>query len=227
MTRVRETFDQRQPLIVYANHPSWWDPLIAHFLNQKLFSPRQFFAPIDAEALEQYRVLSKLGFYKVSVNHRQAIADFIRTSQAILNSGNSTIWITPEGRFTDARDHSASLMPGLAHLCKQTGRGYVIPLALEYVFWNEPRPVCLASFGNPQPMAELANLSKAEYSSHLEQSLRRVQTRLEQLAIQRQSEAFVPVLSGKSGPAGIYRIARQITGKMLRKPVRQRHGDQF
>ena len=29
------------PLIVYANHPSWWDPLIAHFLNRTLFPSRQ------------------------------------------------------------------------------------------------------------------------------------------------------------------------------------------
>ena len=50
------------PLLIYANHPSWWDPMIAQFLNRKLFPDRQFYAPIDAKALEHYRVLGKLGF---------------------------------------------------------------------------------------------------------------------------------------------------------------------
>ena len=26
--------DASVPLIVYCNHPSWWDPMIAHFINQ-------------------------------------------------------------------------------------------------------------------------------------------------------------------------------------------------
>ena len=53
--------DDDQPLIVYGNHPSWWDPLIAHFLNRSLFPNRQFYAPIDADALEQYKVFANLG----------------------------------------------------------------------------------------------------------------------------------------------------------------------
>ena len=55
-------FSLDAPLIIYANHPSWWDPMIAQFLNRKLCPDRQFYAPIDAKALEHYRVLGKLGF---------------------------------------------------------------------------------------------------------------------------------------------------------------------
>ncbi len=40
------------PVIVYANHPSWWDPILAVLLHEHVFSTRQFYAPIDAEALE-------------------------------------------------------------------------------------------------------------------------------------------------------------------------------
>ena len=143
-SRCESSMGDTAPLIVYGNHPSWWDPLIAHFLNRTLFPGRQFHAPIDAEALEQYRVFGKLGFYGVRLNTTSGAAAFLKQSMAILGSGGTAIWITPEGRFSDARDHSAELMPGLAHLCTRMSMGWALPLALEYVFWDERLPVCLA-----------------------------------------------------------------------------------
>ena len=35
-----------EPLIVYGNHPSWWDPIVSHLINRTLLFPRQFYAPI-------------------------------------------------------------------------------------------------------------------------------------------------------------------------------------
>ncbi len=131
-SRCEDSLDKTAPLIVYGNHPSWWDPLVAHFLNQTLFPDRQFYAPIDQEALEQYRVLGKLGFYGVRLNTTSGAAAFLKQSMAILGHGGTAIWITPEGQFADARDHSAELMPGLAHLCTRMNDGWALPLALEY-----------------------------------------------------------------------------------------------
>ena len=126
-----ESLDESAPLIVYGNHPSWWDPLIAHFLNRTLFPERQFYAPIDADALQQYRVFGKLGFYGVNMDTTSGAAAFLKQSTAILGARERTaIWITPEGRFSDARDHSPELMPGLAHLCNRLSEGYVLPLAI-------------------------------------------------------------------------------------------------
>ena len=42
--------------------------MIAHFLNRTLFPTRQFYAPIDADALQQYPVFGKLGFYGVNMD---------------------------------------------------------------------------------------------------------------------------------------------------------------
>ncbi len=51
------------PLIVIANHPGWWDPLVAAILREELFPTRRLYAPIDASALQKYRILEQLGFY--------------------------------------------------------------------------------------------------------------------------------------------------------------------
>ena len=223
----RINIDSAEPLIVYANHPSWWDPLIAHFLNRRLFSPRQFYAPIDADALEQYRVFAKLGFFGVKMNSSKGAANFLRQSTAILNSSNTALWLTPEGRFADVRDHSEELMPGLAHLCTRVQRATAIPLALEYVFWEERLPVCLAQFGEPSPVADRNDLTKSQWSELLEDRLRTAQTELSNLAIARSSEPFTNLMKGKTGGGMIYDLARRVKSIATGKKFQATHGRQF
>ena len=50
-----------QPVLLYTNHPSWWDPLI--FLSvAKLFPDRLNYGPIDSTALDATPSLKRLGF---------------------------------------------------------------------------------------------------------------------------------------------------------------------
>ncbi|MAI74377.1 MAG: acyltransferase [Rhodopirellula sp.] len=220
-------FEADDPLLIYGNHPSWWDPLIAHFLNRSLFPSRQFYAPIDAEALEQYSVFGKLGFYGVQMNTTSGAAAFLKQTTAILDAGPSAIWITPEGRFSDARDHDAGLMPGLSHMCNKLKRGSVVPLALEYLFWDERLPVCLAMFGQPVQIADLAVCSKAEWQELLSGNLRLTQNKLSRLAIARSSDPFDDLLLGKAGAGIFYDSFRRVRSVLSGKKFRNKHGEQF
>lgn len=214
-------------LLVYANHPSWWDPMIAQFLNRKLFDKRHFYAPIDADALEQYKVLEKLGFYGVKLESNSGAAAFLKTSAAIINHPETAIWITPEGRFTDVRDHDPELMPGLSHLCKRHSNVVAVPLALEYVFWDERLPVCLVSLGSPLVAAEHADWSKTEWTRQLRDGLRTTQTRLAELAIARSSDPFDHLLSGTRGGGWFYDTCRKIKALLTGQTFKASHGDQF
>ena len=216
-----------EPLLVYGNHPSWWDPLIAHFLNRSLFPDRQFYAPIDAEALEQYGVFSKLGFYGVRLNTTSGAGAFLKQSTAILNSEKTAVWITPEGRFSDVRDHTATLMPGLAHLCTRLARGTVLPLALEYVFWEERLPVCLAKFGDPMKIAENHSLSKARWREDLTYALRQAQLELGALAMARSAEPFDDLIRGRAGAGFFYDSFRRLRSWTVGSKFRASHGEQF
>ncbi|MGB7326775.1 MAG: lysophospholipid acyltransferase family protein [Rubripirellula sp.] len=215
------------PLVVYGNHPSWWDPMVAHFLNRTLFAGRQFRAPIAAEALARYKVLGKLGFYGVQMDSKSGAARFLKQSNQILDSSDSAIWVTPEGRFADARDHREELMPGLAHLCARRSNGWVLPLALEYVFWDERLPVCLARMGAPIRIADHVGDSKPQWNDQLRQRLRDNQCRLAELAIARSSEPFDNLLVGKRGAGGIYEWMRRTKSVITRNEFRSQHGSQF
>ncbi|MGI9470127.1 MAG: lysophospholipid acyltransferase family protein [Rubripirellula sp.] len=226
-SRDKLDIQEDEPLLVYGNHPSWWDPLIAHFLNQSLFPTRQFYAPIDAEALEQYQVFGKLGFYGVRLNTTSGAGAFLKQSMGILNAGQTAIWITPEGRFSDVRDHSAPLMPGLAHLCTRMKRGKVLPLALEYVFWEERLPVCLVKLGPCFDIAKHEMLHKSEWRDQLTESLRSTQSGLADLATARSSEPFEDLIRGKKGAGFFYDSFRRVKSTLGRSRFRANHGEQF
>lgn len=216
------------PLIVYGNHPSWFDPLIAHFLCRRWFPQRQFYAPIDASALAQYPVFKKLGFYGIELNSTKGAAEFLRTSQTILQTPATSLWLTPEGRFADARDWSAPLMPGLAHLCtKMPDNGCVLPLALEYVFWEERLPECLVAVGQPMIRSAYASLDKPAWHQMLTANLRETQHALSTACIARSAEAFEPMLGGRAGAGGFYDSLRRLRSWMTLQPFRAEHGRKF
>ncbi len=228
-TRPDGRLDQHPelPLIVYANHPSWWDPLIAHYLNSVLFPNRQFYAPIDAQALEQYRVFGKLGFYGIQLDSNSGAACFLKQSLAILHHGGTAVWITPEGRFADVRDHSAPLMPGLAHLCTKLKQGWVLPLALEYPFWEERLPECLVKTAEPINVAEHQDFKKPEWAELLSARLRQAQSDLFQKAMQRSAEPFDNLLRGSRGGGIVYDSLRRVKSLATGRRFRAAHGEHF
>src|SRR5438270_13179539 len=66
------------PLIVYANHSSWWDPMVAFLLGEELFGDRNHYAPMDASALAGYSILSRIGVFPVELTTARGAVPFLR-----------------------------------------------------------------------------------------------------------------------------------------------------
>ncbi|QEG40111.1 lysophospholipid acyltransferase family protein [Roseimaritima ulvae] len=216
-----------QPLIVFANHPGWWDPLVAHWVCRHVLKNRQFYAPIDAIALQQYRVLGKLGFYGVRSDTTAGIAAFLKTSRAILNTPGSSIWITPTGRFADPRETDVEFAHGLGHLCSRIDRGTLLPLAMEYSFWEERLPECLLRFGQPILIEQHPLRDKAAWTEYLFERLRETQQNLAELVIARDAAAFRPVLHGGKGAGRVYDLFRRLRSWWSGRELSAQHGKKF
>ncbi len=58
------------PLVLYANHPAWWDPMTAIVLANHYWPGRRHYWPIDALMLKKYPFFAKLGFFGVGSDAR-------------------------------------------------------------------------------------------------------------------------------------------------------------
>ena len=222
MDSIGKSIGESGPIIAFANHASWWDPIAAMLLQRKYFSNRTFYAPIDADALENYQIMAQLGFYGVRMQRFDGASYFLRITKAILERKRVTIWITPEGQFSDVRDHSLSLMPGLSHLASKIPGVTFVPVAFEYGFWNESRPQIFARFG--APISQQAGLQKDEWSDLLNDRLRQTQTELARSVIARDPKAFEYLVASRPVRLGWYDYGRSWSARLRGKPFDPRHG---
>ena len=196
-----------QPVIVYSNHPSWWDPAMYILLCTKCFPGRPGFGPMDARSLGKYGVLERMGVFGIDLDTARGAARFLDTCLRVLRDPASTLWITAEGAFTDPRARPVRLRPGVAHLARRVPGAVLLPLAIEYTFWNESRPEALARFG--EPIATGRDRSVAEWTAHLEAELARTMDALAAESARRDPALFQPLVRGQAGVGGIYDVWRR------------------
>jgi 1-acyl-sn-glycerol-3-phosphate acyltransferase len=201
------------PLIIYANHSSWWDPMVSVLLAQRLLPERKHYAPMDAAALERYPILAKIGIFPVEMATARGAAQFLRTSQVILASGG-VVWITPQGRFVDSRERPLGFKSGLGALVARIPGVLVVPLAIEYTFWDERLPETLLRIGEPVRLAD--GVSTEAASEALESALVGTMEELKGAAMARDASAFRVLLRGGRGTGGMYGIGRRVRGMFSR-----------
>ena len=207
-------------LIVYANHSSWWDPMVLVLLAAKLMPRRDHFAPMDATALERYGIFKKIGVFGVEMKTARGAAKFLRTGNAIVESAG-VLWVTPQGRFADSRERPLGFKPGLAALAaKMEGGCTVLPLAIEYVFWDERLPETLLHFGDP---VRVNGQSVDEVQQMIEAALLKAMETLKSEAMARNPAAFSLVHNGTVGTGGFYELGQRMLAAVRRRSFRPEH----
>ena len=196
------------PLVICLNHASWWDPLTSILLSRHLDKSLDHYAPMDALACERYGFLTKLGLFPVQQGTPRGGAQFLRTAAQIFNDRNAVLWMTPQGGFTDVRTRPVVFRAGLDALVRRAKQVTVLPLAIEYTFWNERLPEALALLGAPLTFRQ-GRLVGDECvlnnpGEQVAEALAHTQDALALLAAKRDPSLFTSVLAGLSGTGGVY-----------------------
>ena len=208
------------PLIVYANHSSWWDPLVSILLAAELLPARHHFAPMDAAALKRYGILQRVGIFPVETATARGAVQFLRTGEDILHRGG-VLWVTPQGRFSDPRERPLVFKPGLAALAARAAPCTVLPLAIEYPFWDERLPECLLRFGTPIPVAlgETAHTLQPRLLDALASTM----DALRESALRRHPAGFQTLSRGVLGVGGFYALGQRAKAILQHRPYRAEH----
>ena len=208
------------PVIVFANHCSWWDPMVSVLLASEFMPDRNHYAPMDAAALERYAILKRIGVFGVEMKTARGAAQFMRTGLEIMKA-NGVIWVTPQGRFADPRERPLQFKPGLAALAAKAPSGCtVLPMAIEYTFWDERLPEVLMHFSKPikverQPAAQLKESFKAALLLAMET--------LQAKAIARDPSGFTVIARGRVGTGGLYEAGQRLVARLRGRRYQAEH----
>jgi len=167
--------------------------------------------------------MRRIGLFGLEPGRSGAVS-FLRNAEHILSDPRAMLWITAEGDFTDPRRRPVTLRPGIAHLVRRMPTALVVPLAVEYPFWDERTPEALMRFGQPFEAAALADLPVQDIAAELEGRLEVV---MDQLALDAQSRdpaRFLTLIEGTVGVGGIYDLWRRMRALSAGQRFSAAHG---
>lgn len=207
----------RGPLVVYSNHPAWWDAAVYILAADRLVPTYESYAPIDAEMLAKYGIFGRIGAFGVDLRSPRGAAAFISSSSEILSRPERALWIAAQGRFADVRERPLAIKPGIAHVPEIAPEATFIPLAIEYGFWRERGAEACMAFGEPLGGRDLLALPRAARRSRLEDALTATLDRLSRDVQTQDPSRFTAVIEGRAGIGGAYdawrRLAAALSGR--------------
>lgn len=214
---------QEEARILFTNHPSWNDPMVISFLHCHFFPHLDAYAPIDETALEAYGFMKRIGLFGVNRENPRSVRQFLRISRRILEEKGTALWVTPQGRFADARERPVRFEAGLGVLLKTLGRPVSLhPVALEYAFCEEKRPEIFVSFGDL--VARPQENSSSAWTRACELALEKTQNDLAERVVARSWDDFTTILGGKAGVGGFYQTWQRCKALLAGKKFDPSHG---
>jgi 1-acyl-sn-glycerol-3-phosphate acyltransferase len=200
-----------RPLIMVINHVGWWDPLIMLELRRLLWPSRQPLAPMDAQQLQRFRFMRKLGIFGIDPDDPASLPLMIDYVSGVFQSTpRASCCITPQGRFTDVRE-PIRLRPGAAALAAHEPQARVGALAIEYAFWQDRHPEVLLRYTDITPPE---TRSTPAWHRALTRAMRANAEALAGRVMARDPGAMVDLLGGNSGSINpVYDLLLRVRGR--------------
>lgn len=85
------------PVLLIANHVSWWDGFWVSYLNLKIFKKKYHFMMLENQ-LKSFPVLNKTGGYSVKKGGRSVLESLQYTAELLKDPGNAILFF-PQGKI--------------------------------------------------------------------------------------------------------------------------------
>ncbi len=142
------------PIIVCANHYSWWDGYIAALIEHHLHIDT--YLMMEESQLRRYFFFAWAGCFSVDrQNARSALKSLHYASELLREQpkqgkrAGRIVWIFPQGEISPNDHRPLVFFGGAAHLAKLSAPCLVYPLASRIEYLAEQRPDLYISMGQP------------------------------------------------------------------------------
>lgn len=201
----------RGPLIVYLNHPGWWDGYMCFLIARELLRGRfDGYVMMEEPQLRAYRFFSWCGAFSIDRHSPRAAARSVAyISRLLRERPGRALYIFPQGEFAPNDRRPLRVFPGLAHIVRRAGGATLLPVALRYEFRGEQRPEAFMLLGpaHHSDGDDLRALS-AEAAARLTESA----DTLRDLVLAEQGASFHTLLRGRPG---VNRVFDRVLGGLM------------
>jgi chlorobactene lauroyltransferase len=161
---------EKKPLIIYANHSSWWDGLVLfEILNTGNFDS---YVLMEEKQLKKYRFFQWLGAFSIDRENPRAMLESLDYAAELLGSGSGkTLVIFPQGEILPNDLRPIKFFRGLSYIIDKTAQCRIIPCSLRYEFLGDYKPDIFVRFGNPETIESGPEFERKRLTAELESKM--------------------------------------------------------
>lgn len=140
------------PVLLVANHNTWWDGFFVHLLNRRLLHRRLHLMMLE-DQLRRHRFFARTGAYSIRPEDPRGVIESLRYTLEVLNGGgedHSLVTLFPQGELLPATAPPAPFRGGVSWLLRRITRPVtLLPLAIRVEMMEHQRPDAFLRFGQP------------------------------------------------------------------------------
>lgn len=198
LRRTCEPVDPAFPLILCANHSSWWDGHLMMALNEIVLK-RDGYLMMEHAQLARYPFFRAAGAFSVDrANARRAAESAAYAAQLLSEAPNRMLLIFPQGEILGNDARPLRFENGVGHIARtvteRAGACALLPVALRYEFIGEPTPEAFISVG--PPLVLRGDLRPKDVSARIASALSSELDALREDVAQYRLASFTPLLRG-------------------------------
>lgn len=148
---------QDAPLVLYANHSSWWDGLTAFQVGRAC--KLEQYAMMEERHLREYPFHRRLGAFGVVRENARDAARSIEYAGQLLKGTSRAVWIFPQGETLANDARPLVLYTGAARIIERAGLADAAPVAMRYEFLDDYRPEAFVRIGAAERVTVAADFN--------------------------------------------------------------------
>ncbi|MCD9188018.1 MAG: lysophospholipid acyltransferase family protein [Pyrinomonadaceae bacterium] len=178
---IFETLDRNIPLIIYANHSSWFDGIVAYQISRHF--KLDFYVMMEEKQLKDLPLFQKLGaFSVVREKPREAIESLNYSARILTENANRVLWIFPQGEILPNDTRPLNFYNGISKIIEKLDKCHTLAIAMRYEFLGNFKPEIFVSLGNFEPF-NANDLKKdrkltAKFSQNTENLLNEIKSKI-------------------------------------------------
>lgn len=199
--------DPEIPLVVFANHSSWWDGLAAFEISRA--ARLDSYIMMEEKQLKKLQLFRKLGAFSViRENPREAFKSLNYAVELLKNDCRRTLWIFPQGKIESNDLRPLKFYRGLSRIVEKIGRCQVACCAMRYEFLSEFKPQIFIKIGLLEIITADRNFKTEQKTSEFENTLARILDEMRSQIEVKDFEGYRDILEQRSEKQGIENIER-------------------
>jgi chlorobactene lauroyltransferase len=161
--------ENQLPLVIYCNHSSWWDGLVAFEVSQNL--KLDSFVMMEEKQLKNLSLFRQLGAFSViREKPREAVKSINYAIKLLKEKQDRTLWVFPQGEILP-NDIPIKFFNGVSRIIEKIGNCNIVSMAICYEFLGDFKPEIFVKFGNLQKMEISRDFNSKILTKHFEDCL--------------------------------------------------------